>query len=64
MPIRHTPGAAALALLLALALPAPLAAQRRDPVTVVPGERYRADATKELLLGEDYRDVWATPIRV
>ena len=64
MPIRHTRGAAALAFSLALVLPAPLAAQRRDPVTVVPGERYRAGSTKEFLLGEDYRNLWATPIRV
>lgn len=35
-----------------------------DTVTVVAGERYAAGGLKARLLGRDYRDVWATPIRV
>ncbi len=43
-----------------------LAAQRPvgDSVVVVAGERYAAGRVKRLLLGNGYRDLWVTPIRV
>lgn len=41
----------------------PDAAAQRDTV-VAPGERYRAGPLHEAALGDDYRDVWTTPVRV
>jgi hypothetical protein len=55
-------GAAVLAL-AALLAPAALRAQA-DSVTVVAGPDYGAGGMRKLLLGEDYRNLWTTPVRV
>lgn len=57
-------GAASLlcALAAGLGLCAPAAAQQA--VTVAPGPQYRASDAHEFLLGDDYRDLWYTPVRV
>ena len=47
-----------------LALPAALAAQGRDSVTVVAGAEYGAGPMKRWLLGREYRDLWTAPVRV
>jgi hypothetical protein len=39
-------------------------ARAESTVVVVPGARYRAGAFHEFFLGENYRELWATPIRV
>ncbi|HEX2190020.1 MAG TPA: BamA/TamA family outer membrane protein [Longimicrobiaceae bacterium] len=62
----HTPLIVGAALLAACG---PLAAQataRRAPdsATVVAGERYAAGRLQRLVLGEDYRGLWTTPVRV
>jgi hypothetical protein len=36
----------------------------RDSVVVVPGEIYKAGSFHRLLLGDNYRDLWTTPIKV
>jgi len=36
----------------------------RDSVVVVPGEIYRAGSFHRFLLGDNYRDLWTTPIKV
>ena len=36
----------------------------RDSVVVIPGEIYRAGQFHRALLGDNYRDVWTTPIKV
>ncbi|HEX9382935.1 MAG TPA: hypothetical protein VF908_06015 [Gemmatimonadaceae bacterium] len=36
----------------------------RDSVVVVPGEIYRAGSFHRSLLGDNYRDLWTTPIKV
>ncbi|HEX2190841.1 MAG TPA: BamA/TamA family outer membrane protein [Longimicrobiaceae bacterium] len=59
MRARTTLYGAALAL---LAAPAPLCAQ--ETLTVVAGPEYASSRTWELLFGEDYRQLWATPVRV
>jgi hypothetical protein len=46
-----------------LALPAALQAQR-DSAVVVAGPEYAATPQWQLLLGEDYRNLWTTPVRV
>ena len=49
------------------AAPASAAAQTLDSpdsVDVVPGARYRAGALHRLILGDGYRELWTTPIRV
>lgn len=54
----------ALALLAgALSLPGVAVAQR-DSVTVVAGPQYAASGAQRTLLGDDYRDLWTTPVRV
>lgn len=63
------PLAAWLLGMAATAVPAVLAAQDAPAaadttVIVVAGERYAADGLKARFLGEDYRDLWTTPIRV
>lgn len=61
----HVAGTLALAACaIAASVPAELAAQADTTVVVVAGEEYAAGATKRLLLGEDYRELWTTPIRV
>jgi hypothetical protein len=60
--IRATARAAGAGALLALACAVPAAAQR-DTV-VVAGPQYRAGGLRTLLLGENYREAWATPVRV
>ena len=58
------------ALLAAGAAPAaPLAAQyahivTRDSVLVVPGARYRAGGVERFILGDNYRELWTTPLWV
>jgi hypothetical protein len=47
----------------AMLLPAGAAAQR-DSVTVVAGPQYSASGAQRTLLGDDYRDLWTTPVRV
>lgn len=51
-------------LLTVLAGATPAAAQRDTMVTVVPGRHYAADRLQQSLLGDDYRPLWLTPIRV
>ncbi len=46
-----------------LAAPAALHAQR-DSAVVVAGREYAASPRREFLLGEDYRNLWTTPVRV
>lgn len=64
----QTMGRAALAALLALALAAPHAraqdgdAARRARVVAEP--RFGAEGLKALFLGDDYRDLWTTPVEV
>lgn len=55
-----------LMLAVGCAADAELAAQRPGPdsVTVVAGDRYQAGAMHRFLLGSEYRQLWATPIRV
>ena len=36
----------------------------RDSVVVVPGEIYKAGSFHRFLLGDNYRDLWTTPIKV
>jgi hypothetical protein len=36
----------------------------RDSVVVVPGEIYKASSFHRFFLGDNYRDVWTTPIKV
>jgi hypothetical protein len=57
---------ARLLLALTAALPAAAAADEAGPrrERVVLSERYRRGWLHELLLGRDYRDLWATPIEV
>ena len=58
---------AAGAVVLALTLPATTLAQclaRPESVTVVSGPQYDANWLHARILGENYRDVWTTPIRV
>jgi hypothetical protein len=63
---------AGLAALCVVTLALPERAQSQDStgvgtestVVVVPGARYRAGAFHEFFLGENYRELWATPIRV
>lgn len=57
-------GTLAAAVCAVAAVPDALAAQTDTTVVVVAGEEYAAGSTKRLLLGEDYRDLWTTPIRV
>jgi hypothetical protein len=64
----------ALILLTSLSLPARARAQgdsvipphkiAADTVTVIPGARYRAGWFHRLFLGNHYRDLWTTPVRV
>ena len=35
-----------------------------DSIDIVPGEQYQAGATHRMLLGNGYRDLWATPLHV
>lgn len=35
-----------------------------DSITVVAGEHYAAEGLKRFFLGNDYRDLWTTPVRV
>lgn len=35
-----------------------------DSITIVPSDKYGAGAFKKFLLGEHYRDVWNTPVKV
>jgi hypothetical protein len=54
-------------LMLALAVPHAAPAQcltRPESVTVAPGAHYDANWLHARFLGENYRDVWTTPIRV
>src|SRR5690606_36895844 len=37
---------------------------QEDSVTVQAGTRYSAGSVERLLLGNDYRDLWTTPVRV
>lgn len=50
--------------LLAASAFASAAPAQPDSVTVVAGERYRAGGLHRALWGSNYRDVWATPVRV
>ena len=52
-----------LALVAAALAPGMLGAQE-PAVTVVAGPQYEAGALKNVFLGDDYRDLWTTPIRV
>ena len=52
-----------LAALVATLLFSPLA-RAQDSVTVAPGPQYHAEGLRTLLLGGDYRQEWATPIRL
>src|SRR5258705_13965441 len=36
----------------------------RDSVVVVPGEIYKAGSFHRFMLGDNYRDLWTTPIKV
>jgi hypothetical protein len=54
---------AALGLCLALAAPCARAAAQTD-TTVVAGREYQGSALREGLLGDDYRDLWTSPVRV
>ena len=36
----------------------------RDSVVVVPGEIYKAGSFHRFLLGDNYRDLWTTPVKV
>ncbi|MGH7444195.1 MAG: hypothetical protein ACREKM_04940, partial [Longimicrobiales bacterium] len=56
---------AALAAVVAFAVPAePAAAQRVEgTVTIVPGPDYEAGSFKRALLGDNWRELWLTPIR-
>jgi Omp85 superfamily domain len=38
--------------------------QPNDTVTVVPGARYATGSLRRFVLGDHYRDLWTTPIRV
>jgi hypothetical protein len=49
--------------LVLLAAPAALHAQR-DSAVVVAGAQYAASPQREFLLGEDYRNLWTTPVRL
>jgi hypothetical protein len=44
--------------------PPPPRVVSRDSVTIAAGERYEAGAFARFFLGNTYRDVWTTPIRV
>jgi hypothetical protein len=63
-------GAAVSALLLCSATTAAAQIVKSPPApgatthTVVPGERYRSGAFSRWLYGDDYREVWITPIEV
>jgi hypothetical protein len=39
-------------------------AQARRDTLITPGPQYAAEGWKEALLGNDYRDLWTTPVRV
>lgn len=56
--------ARALAVVAALVGLAPTLDAQTDSVTVVAGEEYAAGSLHRSLLGNSYRDVWATPVRV
>lgn len=59
-------GAAALLLPLRppIVMPSFTAREAQDSVLVVPGERYRAGRIKRFFLGDHYRDLWTTPLKV
>jgi hypothetical protein len=66
-PLRHIartiPAALIAGLFGVLVASAPLVAQT-DSVTITAGSQYAASGLRRTLFGEDYRDVWAVPIRV
>ena len=45
-------------------LTAPLQTAAAESVTVIPGPNYRAGWFHLLFLGNHYRDLWTTPVRV
>lgn len=55
--------AGGIVLLASAVLPIGIAAQE-EYVTIQAGERYSAGGLKQLVLGRDYRELWATPVRV
>jgi hypothetical protein len=59
-------GAAVLLLPLSapVELPRVSASIVQDSVVVVAGERYRADRIRRFFLGDHYRDLWTTPVKV
>lgn len=67
--VRARGRAAGLARLLAVVaalvvLPAAVRAQADTTIVVTPGAEYAAGGLKRTLLGNGYRDLWTTPIRV
>lgn len=54
---------AALAALFCMMAAGGLAAQEGGAVAVAPGPEYAAGPMHAFLLGEDYRELWATPVR-
>src|SRR5512132_3671481 len=74
MTVRRPRSIVRLAALAAVALPAIAGAQtaqpapprvvNRDSVTIAAGKRYEAGRFSRFFLGDTYRDLWTTPIRV
>lgn len=56
--------AAAVGVVAALVVVPAGAADERETVVVTPGPQYKAGGFHRAIFGDEYRDLWATPIRV